>query len=234
MEREFSKPLNEPPGFLSTISMVEDDRSAIIENLIQAERKSPSRYEPAKALFCRVLEGDLNVGQAIAHAHTVAGLVERKCAAEVLQASKEFLARQPPAHIGPLPPMSVSIPSGLRLNVSSVLFRHLDPERLMVLHFWQKPLSDWQLSAAGAVLQSALLQHQPEFANCEIDFISVPFPEFAPHRRFEHYNWTKLKPLNDNDLQRFWNQFCDAWSIYKRREPREIRRRRPPDMFARR
>jgi hypothetical protein len=130
--------------------------------------------------------------------------------------------------------MSVSIPSGLRLNVSSVLFRHLDPERLMVLHFWQKPLSDWQLSAAGAVLQSALLQHQPEFANCEIDFISVPFPEFAPHRRFEHYNWTKLKPLNDNDLQRFWNQFCDAWSIYKRREPREIRRRRPPDMFARR
>jgi hypothetical protein len=51
MEREFSKPLNEPPGFLSTISMVEDDRSAIIENLIQAERKSPSAMSPQRHSF---------------------------------------------------------------------------------------------------------------------------------------------------------------------------------------
>jgi hypothetical protein len=234
MERELSTPLNEPPGFLSTISMVVDDRSAIIERLIQAERKSPSRYEPAKALFCRVLEGDLSVAQAIALSNSVADSVERKCAIEILEASKEFLAGRTPARVGLFPPMCVSIPNGLKLNVSPVLFRHLDPERLMVLHFWRTPLSDWQLSAAGAILRLALLQHQPKFADCGIDFISVPLPEFAPHRRFEHYSWIKLKPLNDEDLQRFWKQFCQAWSAYKSRAPREIRRRRPPDMFARR
>jgi hypothetical protein len=102
----------------------------------------------------------------------------------------------------------------------------------MVLHFWQKPLSQWQLSAAGAVLRSALLQDRPAFADCELDFISVPLLEFPPSRRFERYTWAKLKPLNANDLLRFWKQFCAAWSDYKSREPREVKRRRPPDLLT--
>ena len=127
--------------------------------------------------------------------------------------------------------MSVSIPNGLKLGVSPVWLRHLDPQRLMVLHFWRKPLSEWQLSAAGAVLRSALLQHEPKFADCELDFISMPLPESASHRRFEHYSWAKLRPLSDKDLHRFWKQFCAAWSDYKSRGPREIKRRRQVGMF---
>jgi hypothetical protein len=48
MESQFSTPLNDLPHFLSTIAMVVDDSASIIESLIQAERKSPSRYDPAK------------------------------------------------------------------------------------------------------------------------------------------------------------------------------------------
>ena len=71
MEREFSTPLNELPSFLSTISMVVDDRASIIESLVHAERKSPSRYEPAKALFCCVLEGKWTVSQALIQVRNV-------------------------------------------------------------------------------------------------------------------------------------------------------------------
>jgi hypothetical protein len=38
MEFAVSTPLNELPAFLSTISMVVDDRASIIERLTQAER----------------------------------------------------------------------------------------------------------------------------------------------------------------------------------------------------
>lgn len=232
MGRMLSTPLRELPGFLSTISMVVDDRRSIVDSLVQAERKSPSRYEPAKALFCRVLEGDLNVTQAITQARKVFDEVERKCALEILEASQGYLARQSAAHVGPFPSMSVTILNGLNLSVAPLWPRHLNPQRLMVLHFWRKPLTQWQLGAAGAVIRSALTQHHPEFAGCEIDFISVPLPESASRRRFELHNWTTLKPLDDKNLRRFWKQFCDAWSVYQGQEPREIRRRRSPDLFG--
>jgi hypothetical protein len=41
MDFAVSTPLNELPAFLSTISMVVDDRASIIERLTQVERKSP-------------------------------------------------------------------------------------------------------------------------------------------------------------------------------------------------
>src|SRR5207302_1470167 len=105
-------------------------------------------YEPAKELFCRVLQGDLSVTQALVQAGNLADPVERKCAADILGASKKFLLAEAPAHIGVFPTMIISIPNGMQLSVSPVRLRHLNPQRLMLLHFWQTPLSAWQLSAA--------------------------------------------------------------------------------------
>jgi hypothetical protein len=51
MEYELSTPLRELPKFLSTISMVTDDIAAIVQKLKFAERKSPSRYDPAREHF---------------------------------------------------------------------------------------------------------------------------------------------------------------------------------------
>jgi len=231
MEFAVSTPLSELPAFLSTISMVVDDRALIIERLIQAERKSPPRYEPAKELFCRVLQGDLSVTQALAQARNVTDPVERKCAVDILEASKKFLFSAAPAHIGLFPSMNISIPNGMQLSVSPVRLRHLNSQRLMVLHFWQTPLSTWQLSAAGAVLRAALARNQPDYSNCELDFISVSVPGATSQRRFERYSWAKLKPLNDADLSRFWKQFCTAWSEYQSKGPRQFRRKRQSDMF---
>jgi len=234
MEREFSTPLTELPTFLSTISMVEDDGRQIVESLTQAERKSPSVYEPTRDLFCLVLQGDLCVTQAMVQAHRILDEVERKCAVDVLEASKSFLEKQAAARVGPFPAMNFEIPNGLSLNVAPVWLRHFNPPRLMILHFWRQPLSDWQLGAASAVLRAALLTHQPDYAMCEIDFISVPHPEASPRRRFEHYDWAKLRPLDNKNLHRFWKQFCGAWSVYQNQEPREIKRRRSADLFGRR
>jgi hypothetical protein len=231
MERAFSTPLDELPIFLSTISMVTDDRASIVQRLIQGERKSPSRYEPAKDLLCRVLQGDLTLAQAIVQARNVSEPVDRKCAVDVLRASAKFLLAEPPARVGPFPAMSISVPNGLRLAISPIWLRHLDPQRLMILHFWLTPLSARQLSAAAAVLRKALLRHRPEYLGCELDFISVSQPETASERQFVRYGWTKLDPLGDADLSRFWKQFCVAWSEYQTRGPREFRRRRQAELF---
>jgi hypothetical protein len=231
MERALSKPLNELPSFLSTISMVVDDRASIVESLTQAERKSPSRYEPAKEMFCRVLQGDLSPAQALVQARNLPDPVERKCAVDILQASGKFLCAETAARVGPFPAMSFPIPNGMELPIAPIWLRHLDPHRLMILHFWLKPLSAWQLSAAAAVLRTALLRHQPEYSDCELDFISVSLHEPASQRRFERYGWAKLKPLDETDLGRFWKQCCGAWTDYRSRGPREFRRKRDGDLF---
>lgn len=232
MEREYSKPLTEIPSFLSTVSMVVDDRASIIKSLVQAERKSPPIYDPARELFRTVLEGSFTVQRAAEQAGRLVDTTERKVALEIIRASSDFLHREPPAPIGLFPAMDVSLPSGMRLAVSPIWLRHLAPERLMILHFWQTPLSPRQLSAAAAVLRKALLRHQPKYLDCELDFISVSQPANLSRRRFDRYNWSTLKPLTDHEFGRFWHQFSSAWSEYQRRGPREISRRRYPDMFG--
>jgi hypothetical protein len=231
MEREYSKPLLELPSFLSTISMVVDDRSLIVQKLIQAERKSPAIYAPTKDFFCSVLQGRFSFEEALHQAHHLTDITERKCAIGVLRASEGFLRGERPVPVTSFPNMTYSLPNGMELNVSPILIRHFNPERLMVLHFWQDPLSDWQLSAAGAVLRSAICDQQSQYRSCEVDFISVPFPEFSPRRRFERYSWTKLKPHSAEELERSWRQFLSAWMEYQRKGPREIRRRRTTSLF---
>jgi hypothetical protein len=231
MTRQLSTPLTELPGFLSTISMVVDDRSEIVRSLIAAERKSPPVYDPARDLFCVVLEGKLSFEKAMGQARAIVDDTERKCAIEILEASEAFLRRQPSAPVGLFPSMNYQLPNGLILDVSPLWHRRTAPERLMVLHFWQKPLSAWQLSAAGAVIRTSLMHYRQQYLTCELDFISIPRPEGATRRRFELYNWAKINPLGDADLERFWKQFITAWTLYHRKEPREIRRRREPDMF---
>jgi hypothetical protein len=215
--------------------MVVDDRAAIVQRLTDAERKSPPVYDPARELFYRVLQGDLSLEKAIIQARNLHDQTERKCATEILRGSETFLLRERRSRIGPFPTMTYRLPNGMGLNVSGVMIRHLNPERLMVLHLWKTPLSDWQLSAASAVLKSVLLDQQPQYSACELDFISVSNSNPALERRFKQYNWTKLKPLNEHELARFWRQLLAAWSEYQRRPPREIRRKHLPSLldFAR-
>lgn len=231
MDTEFSKPLVALPSFLSTISMVVDDRAAIIQQLIQAERKSPPKYGPTRDLFIHVLEGNFTFEEALQQASRVDDPTERRCAIEILSASERFLRVKRAARTGRFPAMQYFIPNGMPLDVSPLWIRHLDPERLMVLHFWETPLSPRQLSAAAAVSKLSLLREFPQYSSCELDFISVPLSTSGDRRQFQGYNWTKLKPLSEEALARFWRQFLLAWSDYQRRPPREFRRKREPSLF---
>jgi hypothetical protein len=232
MRPELSTPLTQLPSFLSTISMVVDDRGAIVQKLIQAERKSPPVYEPSRDLFLSILEGKLSFGKATVQARRLTDETERRCAVQIMDASERFLCNERPTPISRLPGLTYTLPNGLGLDISPVWLRHFDPSRLLVLHFWQAPLSTWQLGAAASVLRSALLQNEPQYSSCEIDFISVAFSPFSNRRWFECHNWVKLNPLNANELRRFWQRFLEAWVHYHRMGPREIRRKRAADLFG--
>jgi hypothetical protein len=231
MDREFSMPLVELPTFLSTISMVMDDRTAIVQKLIQAERKSPPVYAPSRDLFLTVLEGKLSFENAVVQARRLIDETERKCATQIVDASEQFLRNERPTYISALPNLKFILPNGLQLDVSPVWLRHFNPDRLLVLHFWQTPLSGWQFSAAAAVLRAALFEAQPQYSSCEIDFVSIAFSRFGNGRRFERYSWTKLNPLSNTELYKFWKHFLSAWSQYQRLGPREIKRKRTGGLF---
>jgi hypothetical protein len=231
MVGEFSTPLIELPTFLSTISMVGDEQNAIVQRLIQAERKSPSVYDPARALFLSVLEGKLSLENAMVQAWHLNDETQRKCAVQILDASRHFLQDEHHARTGLLPNLKYHLPNGLPLNVTPVRLRHFNPERLLVLHFWRTPLSEWQLRAAAAVLRSAVSTQLPQLATCEVDFISVAFSQTGNSRQFQRFNWTKLKPLNQTEIDRFWNRFLTAWTQYQRGGPRKIKRRKIVGLF---
>lgn len=231
METLFSTPLREPPTFLSTISMVGDDRNSIVHRLIQAERKSPSRYEPTRALFRHILEGKLTFDAASTQARRLPDEVQRACACQILNTSRTFLKNESPAPITQFPNVDYVLPNGIPLAVRPLWIRHSARPRILVLHFWRSPLTQWQLSAAAAIIQSVMAREFPNQGEHEIDFISVPFMETKNAREFQRYNWSRLRPLNHAELDRFWNQFLSAWAEYQKRGPRKIDKRRPPDMF---
>ena len=223
---EYSQLLDEAPSFLSLVSMVTDDRETIIKDLVHAERKSPSYYEPAIRLFVRALQGDFSFEQTVQQAQKLVDQTERKCALDVLNASERYLRSQSAARMGQISPMTLTLPDGLPFTVSPVWIRHLEPERLMVLHVWRQPLSELQLGAAASILRTALVKWQPMHARCELDFISVTVPTYASTRKFLRYSWETARPLDDEELYLFLRRFCDAWSEYQRRGPREVKRRR--------
>lgn len=231
MPGEFSTPLVELPSFLSTISMVGDDQAAIVQRLVQAERKSPSFYDPARDLFLSALEGKLSFEKVMAQAWNITDETERKCALQVLWASEQFLREERHARVGLLSNLKYHLPNGLPLNVTPVRLRHLSSGRLLVLHFWRTPLSQWQLSAAAGVLRLTLHTQIPKLDSCEIDFISVALTPSGDRREFQRLNWNRLKPLHRAELDRFWNQFLEAWSRYQRGGPRKINRRKFSGLF---
>jgi hypothetical protein len=232
MNEEFSTPLVELPSFLSTISMVGDDESAIIQKLVHAERKSPSVYAPSRDLFLAALEGKLNFEDVMRQAWNLSDEIQRKSAVSVLSTSKTFLSRERSVHISSVQKLEFSLPNGMPLDVTPVWLQQSNPPKLMILHFWRTPLSQWQLSAAAAVLKSTIRNQLPQLEACDIDFISVSFAQGSNSREFQRLNWTKLKPLNQVDLDRFWNYFLVAWSQYQRKAPRKIRRRKTPTLFG--
>jgi hypothetical protein len=229
--RELSTPLVELPTYLSTISMVVDSRAAIIQKLTQAERKSPPIYTPARELFLNVIQGRMSFDDAMTQARRLPDDTERKFAVQIMPASEDFLRNERPAIVSELPNLTYNVPNGLPLKIAPVWLRQLSPQRLLVLHFWQTPLSERQLGAAGAALRAALHAKQPQYSSSELDFISVSGSRFSGGRHFERYNWTKIRPLDADGLSRFWLQFLAAWTKYQSNGPREIVRRRAVGLF---
>jgi hypothetical protein len=127
--------------------MVVNDRAAIVQKLIQAERKSPPVYERSRDLFLSILQGKLTFDKAVIQARRLRDNTERKCAVQIIDASEQFLRNERPTMVSALPNLEYAIPNGIRLSITPVWLRHFDPERLMVLHFWQTLLSQRQLRA---------------------------------------------------------------------------------------
>ncbi len=231
MARALSKPLNELPYFLSTISMVVDDERQIVRDLKQAERKSPAVYGPAKDHFIIALEGKLPFEKILDQAKKLSDPTERKCAVDVLRASKKFLEDADKSPVRPIPTMSLSLPDNLELKIGPIWTRRLNPERLLVLHFWETALKPRQLKAAATALKKAIQQQQKAYADCDLDFVSLSIPEGNSSRRFKCYSWSELKPLTFTELDKFWAPLCSAWKKYKAEGPRFFTKRGPPTMF---
>lgn len=231
MVEDLSKPLGALPGFLSTISMVEDDQAQVIKGFIGAERKSPPRYGAARQLVLRVLEGQISLQQARDLADTVSDPVDRRCAQQVLRASQPFLESATAAPLSPLPLMSVEVRAGLSLSVGPVWVRQLEEPRLLLLHLWDRPLNKRQVRAVLAILRNALAAQQPAWSYWEIDFVSVATPELASERRCRVYGWRTLDPMEDDELARFFRDMLSAWDEYHRMGPRPVKRRGAPGLF---
>ena len=208
---------------MSAVSIVTDDREEGVRALIRAEHPAPAYYEKARSHFIKVLERKLTLEQAVRQAHHVQDATERRCALEILDKSKAFLAEQDSRDVIKLPSMQTFLPNNKILKITPVWIQDCRPYRLMILHFWYKPLSELQIKAAAGILSYAIENSYRKYLGFELDFISVAIPEHAAGRRFEVMGWDKIQPLRDADLQNFLVRLCDVWDEYHRRGPRQVR-----------
>jgi hypothetical protein len=231
MIEDLSIPLEELPGFLSTISMVEDDRREIIKGLIAAERKSPPRYDAARQLILRVLEGQIDYERAEAFAATIPDPIDKRCAEDVLNAAKPFLRSATTSPVGQLAPMRFEVRPELFLKVAPIRVRQLSEPRVLLLHVWDRPLNDRQVRAALAILKRALTDQLPAYSYRDIDFVTLSTPPLSARRSCRIYGWNSLPPMETDELDRFLGALSDAWSEYQRHGPRSVKRRGPPRLL---
>src|SRR6185312_11883670 len=95
----FAGHLKELPSFLSTVSTIVDDFEASLSNLRKLERPPPNIYEPTRQIWLKVLMGQFSVDQAFAEASRLHDDTERRCAVDVLTASRHVLTEEPRARI---------------------------------------------------------------------------------------------------------------------------------------
>ena len=220
--------LTELPSFLSTVSMVVDNRAEIVKGFTRAERKSPSVYDSARELFFSVLRRQFTFEMALDQARLISDKVKRDCAVQVLEACKTFLRDTEGTEIGQLEPLYIDLPNGLVLPVSPVWVRHFAPERLLVLHLWRAPLTDRQVRALKAVLIKALLKAKSRHVLSEIDVFSVAMPDNATSRKSRLYTSEKYPALDNDDFERFVHELCEAWTEYQRQPVRKLSQKKLP------
>jgi hypothetical protein len=212
------KKLNELPSFLSMVSMIFDDQELTIEKLFDAERKSPPFYKPAREFFCSVLR-EFSTSQAVEQAAKLSDPTERSCAIDVLAVANDFLTEQAKSRVTKIDLNTVA-PNGLKLRVAPLWVRELDKPRILVLHLWRTPLTEYQQSAAAALLRHAIQDHATELGSYELDFVSTSYNSTGLRREFRCLDWKRIRPLDDGGLARFWNRFIKAWDTYQKRPPK--------------
>ena len=210
--------------------MTSDDQALIIKKLKDAEIKTPAFYKTARELFNRILSGDLTFDQAYHQADEIVEPTDRRCALDVLAVSENFLRNEPKSPISRFPRRSITLPNGLPLAVSPIFVRNAQPKRLLVLYFWNTPLSSRQISTVAAVVRMAT-RAESGYDDADLDFVSASLNSSGQRREFRHLNWAKCKPLSDAELTRFWGLFTAAWERYQRMPPREIKSRRDGGLF---
>ena len=231
MSDDLSVPLDELPGFLSTISMVEDDQRDIVKRLIAAEKKSPPRYDAARQLFLSVIEGQIDHERAELFANTISDPIDRRCAQDVLKAATNYLRSATSSPVGQLSPMRFEIRPDLSLGVAPIRVRQLEEPRVLLLHVWDRPLSDRQVRAAISILKRTLADQAPEYAYRDLEFVTVSTPPLSAQRSCKVYGWKTLPHMEDDELSRFLLALSDAWQTYRSIGPRPVRRRGPPRLL---
>jgi hypothetical protein len=71
METVLSTPLEEPPAYLSLVSMVGDDEKYTVQQLKKAERPSPELYGQARDFFDKILDGNFSFQFALSQLRTI-------------------------------------------------------------------------------------------------------------------------------------------------------------------
>jgi hypothetical protein len=198
---------------MSSVSMVTDDRERGIKDFIRAEHPSPSIYDAARKHFTVALEKKLTIEQLFTQASLIKNETVKKCTLDILEKSRKFLLAQAAGRTVKLPHMEIKLPNDKKLDVSPVWIRDCRPHRLMILHFWKKPLSEIQTRAAAGILSFAIEEEYRKYLGFELDFISISY--HGARRRFEVSGWDKIQPLRDIDLQYFLQRLCDLWDAYQ-------------------
>lgn len=232
-EPALSSPITKMPNFASSARLYSRDKNEIITGLRRSERKPPPIYDSTRDFILLILEGKLNYDLAIKQAKNIPDETERRCALDVLRVTKEFLEKEQKGKLSPLEGMFIEFSDDSTIPISQLYVRILGNEqRLFYLCPWEKPLNETQLSVAGGIIRRAIPNFYPQYADCEIDFVSTHMDQIANKRTIRISNWSKITPLDSPQLDNVLSALRIAWREYRALPPRTIIRNRPRDLLS--
>lgn len=219
-------PVRNAPSIIHAVALVGLDVASTEQNIRNLMRGfPPAYYKLANQLVRSVLKGR-SLAWARAQARRHMNEEQRKQARIVLIQMTPVLRRLKPEWVVDLDVDPYQVGPRLQLPVKvHGLMKVNGKHEVLVMHLWQKGLSEKSRNAAASILKDRLSQRE-ELANAELRWIDISMPFGERRRSLREYNWGDINLMPQAEMERFLGILREAWDLYLER-PEAPRKPRP-------
>lgn len=208
-------PVRSAPTLVHAVALVGKDVASTEHNIRKLMGGFPPQlYKLANQLVFAVLNGQrLQWARRQAKLHKDPN--QARYARIVLANLTKFLRETKADWIRPLEVDPYQVGPGLQLPIRVLgLMKCRGSVEVIVLHLWEKPISERAFRAAVTILQDRLRTRE-ELANVGLRWLDISKPKGSKARYLQQYGWSDVSLMPRDELNEFAGTLKEAWDLYQ-------------------